>query len=200
MGDPHRTVHAPERAALHALGCFDDEETRELEHHLREGCSECRAEVEAFAATAADLACAAGALDPPAELRSNLFQRVLGRSPLASAPVLEKDGLHFIRTAGLSTPAWTAGGIEVHSLSVDRSRGYRTSLIRMQPGTELPVHRHAGVEESFILEGTLLVSGVSMGPGDYCRADPGTIHRNLFSPDGCVFIAVSSERDEILAE
>jgi hypothetical protein len=49
------------------------------------------------------------------------------------------------------------------------------------------------------LEGDLLVDGVQMQTGDYCRAERGSVHVGVTSKSGCVFIAVCSERDELLA-
>jgi len=49
-----------------------------------------------------------------------------------------------------------------------------------------------------VLEEDLTVSGVLMKAGDYCRAEPGSVHTGLSTSGGCLFIAVCSERDERL--
>src|SRR5262249_29222199 len=107
--------------------------------------------------------------------------------------------VRFVRSTHL---AWQDGNtpkIEIKTLFVDRARGYVTKLVRMPPGSALRPHRHVEVEESYVLEGELLVSGVSMRAGDYCRAEPGSVPTGVVSHTGCVFIAVSSQRDELLA-
>jgi quercetin dioxygenase-like cupin family protein len=67
----------------------------------------------------------------------------------------------------------------------------------MAPGATLVAHRHADVEESYVIEGDLLVAGELMHAGDYCRAEPGSVHAGVSTIHGCVFIAVQSQRDEL---
>jgi quercetin dioxygenase-like cupin family protein len=73
-----------------------------------------------------------------------------------------------------------------------------TVLVRMAPGTSAPRHRHAEVEESYVLEGDVTISGVEMTPGDYCRAEPGSVHTGISTRGGCQFITIASERNELL--
>ncbi len=51
----------------------------------------------------------------------------------------------------------------------------------------------------YMLAGDLRVEGYPMGPGDYCRADPLTIHGEIRTESGAVFLTLSSQRDERLA-
>jgi anti-sigma factor ChrR (cupin superfamily) len=114
-------------------------------------------------------------------------------------PVIDKELLRFVGSSWLSWQPGNAPGVEVKVLSMDQERGYYTTLVRMAPGASLAPHRHADVEESYILEGELLVSGVLMRPGDYCHAAPGSMHTKVTTKTGCVFIAVASMHDEWLA-
>jgi hypothetical protein len=49
-----------------------------------------------------------------------------------------------------------------------------------------------------VLEGDVTISGVEMKPGDYCRAEPGSVHTGISSRGGCQFITIASERNELL--
>ena len=60
-----------------------------------------------------------------------------------------------------------------------------------------PSHRHAGVEEILLLEGDLHVHGVVMRAGDYCRAEPDSMHEVTFSESGCMLLLRTSQHDEI---
>ena len=75
-----------------------------------------------------------------------------------------------------------------------------TALVRMEPGIRYPAHRHVDLEELYILEGDLRVQGVTMRPGDYCRADAGTVHDEVSTEKGAVFIVMSSELDKPMAQ
>ena len=73
-----------------------------------------------------------------------------------------------------------------------------TQLVRMAPGTSYPRHRHADIEENYLLEGDLTISGVTMKAGDYCRAEPDSVHSDIRTSGGCQFISIASEHNELL--
>ena len=74
-----------------------------------------------------------------------------------------------------------------------------TALVRMEPHTRYPSHQHADVEELYLLDGDLLVEGQRMRAGDYCRAEPGSIHGEVSTQAGALFLVRYSQRDELLA-
>ena len=47
-------------------------------------------------------------------------------------------------------------GIEYKTLLVDEDTGMLTALLRMAPGARLPDHEHTRIEQTFVLEGTLV--------------------------------------------
>jgi len=47
-------------------------------------------------------------------------------------------------------------------------------LVRLAPGAAYPPHRHAGIEELYLLDGELMIDDKTLHPGDYNRALPGT--------------------------
>ena len=61
-----------------------------------------------------------------------------------------------------------------------------------------PSHRHRETEELYILEGSLEVHGHHLGPGDYCAALGGSVHRSASTEHGCRFLVSASEEDELL--
>jgi len=45
----------------------------------------------------------------------------------------------------------------------------------------------------------LSLEGLRMRPGDYCRAEPGSVHSAVRTAAGALFLALSSQQDELLA-
>lgn len=90
-------------------------------------------------------------------------------------------------------------GVEVKQLYVDHKRNYVTMLVRMQPGSAYPSHRHGGFEECYVISGDLVVGDIIMAAGDYQRAEGGSIHVVQSTHGGCLLYIVSSQHDELLA-
>ena len=191
----HTPEDARDLAVLYALGALRGDEARDFEAHLESGCEICGAEVDSFSAVTADLPLAA-ATSPGPKLRTRVLDRISDERLADGKMELDGGGLQFVRTARM---VWErVGNLEIKLLFRDAERAYSAKLVRMAEGMNYPSHRHADVEELYLLEGDLLVSGVLMRPGDYCRAEPGTIHTDISTRGGCLFISMSSERDELL--
>lgn len=198
MMESHSIDAARERAALYAAGALSNDELQDLEAHLQSGCALCQSEVDAFAVAGAALGESAVRRQPRPALRQ-LVQDAVAR--LAEGPaVTESDGVRFVRGQLLPWECSEEGAPQLKRLHHDPQRGYRSVLVRMRPGDAYPRHRHADVEEVYLIEGDITLNGVKMQAGDYCRAEPGSTHTKLSTEHGCTFIVFASERDEILAE
>ena len=175
-----------DRSVLYALGALDPAGVLGLETRLGGGEPALAAEIQGMQALAALLGQAA-AVEPPAELR----QRLLDRLRTERAVVVTRA------TQG----AWQAGivaGIRTKPLLLDEAAARATSLVRIEPGARYPAHRHASTEELYVLDGALLVEGELLGPGDFCGGPAGTSHTQTRSDRGCTFLLTASTRDEIL--
>lgn len=115
---------------------------------------------------------------PPVAPRPQMRERLL----TAVAPL--PDG-HTIRhpDAGGFRPT-RFPGIAVRILHLDRPRRQFACLMRIAPGARLPHHPHAVAEECVVLEGSLQVGGVRMGPGAYQRVEAGVEHVDQWSDTG----------------
>ena len=130
-------------------------------------------------------------LRPSDELRDRLLQRIGGTSnsqPVASTP-LERQRFEWDEVAP---------GISCIQLTLDEAKGIVTMLVRLGPQTEYPPHRHAAVEELYLLSGELYIDGRKLQPGDFNRAAAGTTDLRVWSETGCTCVLITSVNDEIL--
>jgi anti-sigma factor ChrR (cupin superfamily) len=89
-------------------------------------------------------------------------------------------------------------GVSLKKLYMDKATGIATSLVRMLPGTALPVHKHLGVEQFYVIEGDCNVAGQRLGPGDYHRAGAGSTHESTYTIGGTLFLLIAPERYVVL--
>lgn len=190
-----------EVAAAYALGALSQQEARAFEDHLAEGCRACKAELESFEATLTALAFAEEAEASPVKVRDELLTRFRDEALANEGAPAEpwSDAHKFISIRGSEGRWRRAGeGVSVKQLYVDSASGITTSLVRMEPGTSLPVHQHQGVEQFYIIEGDCHVGEDVLGPGDYHRAAAGSIHEKTYTVNGTMFLLVAPKNYEVL--
>jgi anti-sigma factor ChrR (cupin superfamily) len=78
-------------------------------------------------------------------------------------------------------------GVEIKVLMQDPETGMMTSLTRLAPGAVLPDHTHVGIEQSFVLQGTLEDSEGAVTAGNFVWRPAGSRHVAQ-SPDGCLVL------------
>lgn len=193
MSTDQRIDEIRERAALYALGLLSPDEARAVEAQLAVGDPRWIEEVAACRSVTDDLAYAARPQTPSPAAR----QRVLDAVAAQAAPTLEQDGVRFVRGGRLRWRPAVYEGVEIKILRADLEAGRVTLITRLAPGTVYPHHRHDDVEELYLLEGDVVVNGVSMHPGDYCTAAPGSTHDGIRTVGGCTFIVSASTRDAL---
>ena len=90
-------------------------------------------------------------------------------------------------------------GVRMKILWQDENSEAFTALFEMDPGAKLPLHRHGGVEQTFVLEGSLDDHDGSCTAGNYVWRRPGSVHA-AHSPNGCLSIGMFQSANEFLAE
>jgi anti-sigma factor ChrR (cupin superfamily) len=180
-----------ELVCVYVLHALPPSEMAALEAHLSV-CPECHDEaemlrpiVDSFAHWPTDV------LRPSASLRGRLALRIAAES--GGEPVLPAP------SRGRSEPDWkeVAPGISCKVLATDAARERVSMLVRLAPGVPYPPHTHAGVEELHLLHGELWIEDRKLQPGDYNRAEPGTVDRRVWSETGCTCVLVTSTRDAL---
>ncbi|MCI0547489.1 MAG: cupin domain-containing protein [Candidatus Rokubacteria bacterium] len=89
-------------------------------------------------------------------------------------------------------------GVFTKTLYEDAS-GKVTSLTRMEPGAVLPDHRHVGIEQSYVLEGTLVDDDGACTAGNFVWRRAGSVH-SAWSPEGCIVLGVFEKPNQFLAD
>ncbi|MGI9425752.1 MAG: cupin domain-containing protein [Hyphomicrobiaceae bacterium] len=78
-------------------------------------------------------------------------------------------------------------GVEIKVLMEDEESGMMTALTRLAPGAVLPDHTHEGIEQSWVLEGTLEDHEGAVTAGNYVWRPAGSRHVAR-TPDGCLVL------------
>jgi anti-sigma factor ChrR (cupin superfamily) len=176
---------------LYALQALDSSEIPEVEAQIT-ACTSCQREIEAIRrVTESFVSWPTDVLRPSVSLWDRLAERIAGETgeppvlrPSSAAPKCEWEE--------------AAPGISVKILSTDNDRQQVTMVVRLAPGTDYPPHRHAGLEELYLLDGELMIDKKKLYPGDHIRAEAGSVDERVWSETGCTCLLITSTEDEIL--
>ncbi len=80
-------------------------------------------------------------------------------------------------------------GIEMKILLEDKESGLMTALFRWQAGAELALHEHVEVEQTFVLQGSLVDEEGEVTAGNYVWRPKGNRHIAR-SPDGALVLSM----------
>ena len=108
-------------------------------------------------------------------------------------------GSVYVDVARLKWRPTSFPGVEMKVLWRDEASGAFTALFKAQPGARVPLHRHGGVEQTFVLEGSLVDDEGICAAGDFVWRRPGSIH-SAHSPNGCLTIGIFQKPNEFLDE
>jgi anti-sigma factor ChrR (cupin superfamily) len=81
-------------------------------------------------------------------------------------------------------------GVETKTLLVDRKSGLLTLLMKMAPGARLPDHEHVEIEQTYVLEGSLLCGEGECKAGEFVWRPAGSRHEAWAGPEGGVMLAM----------
>src|SRR3954471_14940104 len=114
------------------------------------------------------------AVTPKASLHAQL-------PPLASRFV-DVDALPWEKT--------TFPGVESKTLVVDRESGMATMLMKFAPGAKLPHHEHVMIEQTYVLEGSLVCGEGECAPAQFVCRPAGSRHEAWGGPQGGLMLAM----------
>ncbi len=80
-------------------------------------------------------------------------------------------------------------GVEIKVLMTDEATGLMTALFKWQPGAVLPDHEHVDLEQSFILEGSLVDEDGEVTAGNFVWRPAGSRHV-ASAPNGALVLGI----------
>ena len=95
-------------------------------------------------------------------------------------PVDDKRS-HHVRPQDMPWDKMRFPGCQTKTLLFDPKTGLATVLIKMEPGAALPDHEHVLIEQTYVLEGSLVDkegpdAGLEVGPGEFVWRPAGSRH------------------------
>lgn len=89
-------------------------------------------------------------------------------------------------------------GIDMKILLEDKETGLLTALFRWQPGTALDLHEHVEIEQTYVLEGSIVDAEGEVTAGNYVWRPRGNSHLAT-SPHGALVISFFLKPNKFLA-
>ncbi len=101
---------------------------------------------------------------------------------------------HHLKPADMEWQQTRFPGCKIKTLLFDAKSGLATMLFKMDPGAEIPDHEHVLIEQTYVLEGSLVDkegpdTGTVVKAGEFVWRDPGSRH-TAWSPNGGTFVAI----------
>lgn len=147
--------------------------------------------VEFDAIVSLALASAVEGAEPGPDLRRKLMQRI-------AEPAIPA-GFAFHHASDDRWLPHPVPGIRMKVLALNKTRGYATLLLDVEPGTRFPSHHHGGAEECYVVSGSIFTCGRRLGPGDFVHADADTDHGELWTDEGAQVILIVPPEEHLPA-
>ena len=101
---------------------------------------------------------------------------------------------HLVRPADMEWQKTRFPGCEAKTLLFDRQTGLMTALMRFAPGAVLPDHEHVNIEQTYVLEGSLVdkegpAQGIACKAGEFIWREQGSRHV-AWCPEGGLMLAI----------
>ena len=113
----------------------------------------------------------------------------------ATTPFLTNEDMlgplasRYVDVGSLPWKPTPCAGIDMKVLLEDKESGLLTALFRWQPGSELALHEHVEVEQTFVLEGSLEDDEGEVTAGNYVWRPKGNRHIAK-SPNGALVLSI----------
>jgi anti-sigma factor ChrR (cupin superfamily) len=88
-------------------------------------------------------------------------------------------------------------GIDMKILLQDDTTGLLTALFRWAPGTELPLHEHVEIEQTYVLSGSIVDEEGEVSEGNFVWRPRGNRHIAR-SPNGALVLAMFLKPNKFL--
>ena len=101
---------------------------------------------------------------------------------------------HLVRPDTMEWQKTRFPGCEAKTLLFDHKTGLMTALMRFEPGAVLPDHEHVNIEQTYVLEGSLVdkegaAQGIECKAGEFIWRETGSRHV-AWCPEGGLMLAI----------
>jgi anti-sigma factor ChrR (cupin superfamily) len=103
---------------------------------------------------------------------------------------LAPQASRFVDVAGLPWESTRFPGVQQKILLLDRDSGVVTALMKFAPGAKLPDHEHVLIEQTYVLEGSLVCGEGECKAGEYVWRPAGSRHEAWAGPQGGLMLAI----------
>jgi anti-sigma factor ChrR (cupin superfamily) len=112
----------------------------------------------------------------------------------AMTPKTSDTHSHVVRPESMEWQQTRFPGCEAKTLLFDRATGLMTALMRFAPGAVLPDHEHVHIEQTYVLEGSLVdkegpAKGIECKAGEFIWREQGSRHV-AWCPEGGLMLAI----------
>ena len=113
----------------------------------------------------------------------------------ATTPHLANEGMlgplasRYVNVDQLPWKPTPCAGIDMKVLVEDPATGLLTALFRWQPGAALSLHEHVEIEQTFVLQGSLVDEEGEVTAGNYVWRPKGNRH-TARSPNGALVLSI----------
>lgn len=183
----------------YAAGSLDQPSSILIATHLAL-CPECRAVVAKAESVGGELFEEV----EPAAIESDALSSILGRLDeddieVEVKPPFEHDSISLPRPLKDYVPGsvkelpwrWVGPGVEYSAIETE-AKGPKVGLLRIAPGTKVPMHGHTGNEMTMVLSGGYSDATGSFKRGDVEAADDGMVHQPVADAgEECICLVVT---------
>jgi anti-sigma factor ChrR (cupin superfamily) len=102
--------------------------------------------------------------------------------------LLEPLASRYVDVESLPWKPTPSEGIDMKVLLEDKQTGLLTALFRWQPGAHLALHEHVEIEQTYVLEGSIVDAEGEVTAGNFVWRPTGNRH-DAWSPGGALVLA-----------
>jgi len=103
----------------------------------------------------------------------------------------------YVQVDGVPWTPTEHAGIEMKILFEEPASGLLTALVRLAPGASLPLHEHAAIEQSYVIEGSMVDDEGEVTAGNFVWRPAGSRH-SVRCPAGALVLAFFQKPNRFL--
>ena len=112
------------------------------------------------------------------------------KSLLESATAPDDLASRYVDVGTLPWKPTPTPGIDMKILLDVPETGLMTALFRWAPGTQLPLHEHVEIEQTYVLQGSLVCPEGECKAGEFVWRPAGSRHEAWGGPEGGLMLAI----------